>query len=413
MKDSYLKDDNIYKVKNNIFEILLEKIKENKNDTIICKVIKEESQNNLIFMTIIIDGIICSQFVRKINEDNLEYKKIFFEIKNLKINIYKETTYFYIKKYNIKKVSEIKEYKFEKIKLYNCINEINNEELCNIKLKAIEIYDSLNKTKFIFQDVFYNKVNIKNIIKNNYNFEHSKIYYFNGYLYNNLEKKLMPTIISSIQEYSSNQEKIFTLKEISFLENHKLINFKGKIKNFKIVEQYLNVEDEDLDGKIYKVHINFNLLKKISVNGECTFLNFLKINDNEFNFTNFSEIEYKEDTYIEFNFKDFNNNNNNNKYYNRIKINKKYYNINNNIIKIKINDYKKNNIFIQNIYYERIEGEEIKDTYKFSPELYKGKINHFDSLLNKNNYSYQFYIITKNKNNLPDHISLTLYTLCL
>ena len=62
------------------------------------------------------------------------------------------------------------------------------------------------------------------------------------------------------------------------------------------------------------------MLKKISLNGICYFFNFLKIEDNKFEATNFSDIEFKEETSIEFIFDDFDINKN---FYNRIKINKK------------------------------------------------------------------------------------------
>ena len=82
-----------------------------------------------------------------------------------------------------------------------------------------------------------------------------------------------------------------------------LINFKGKVKSFNINEQYVNIENNE--NKKIKVNLNFKLLKKISINKECTFLNFFKMKDGQFYFSNLSDIKVKEETFLEFHFLDF------------------------------------------------------------------------------------------------------------
>ena len=66
-------------------------------------------------------------------------------------------------------------------------------------------------------------------------------------------------------------------------------------------------------------------------------------------------------------------------FYNRISINKKHYNIDKKIICIKIKDKNKKNVFIQDIYFERIEKEKEDPicSFKFSLEIEKGKKKSF------------------------------------
>ena len=93
-----------------------------------------------------------------------------------------------------------------------------------------------------------------------------------------------------------------------------VFNFTGRITSFNISEQYINVENND--NRKFKVNVNFNLLTQISTNKECKFFNFFKIINQEFSFSKFSVIEAKEETFIEFNFIDFDKIKN--KYYNSI-----------------------------------------------------------------------------------------------
>jgi len=181
-----------------------------------------------------------------------------------------------------------------------------------------------------------------------------------------------------------------------------LFSFRCKIKSFSLTDKYILIEDSV--QKIYKVKVNYNLLKKISLNGICYFFNFIKIKENEFEMTNFSDIEFEDETSIEFIFERFDIEKN---FYNRIAINKKHYDINEKTMNIIIKDNNKKNTFIQDIIYERIENKKLFISYKFSLEIEKGKINHFHSFLgDKGNHSYQLYIKAKFKEDLPKTISI-------
>ena len=389
--------------KSDTFERIIDLIKINQNYTINCKVIKEAIKDDLIFMTVIINDIENAQFFRK--KDNLKLidKNIFFDIENLGLNVFNGVNYFYIKKYKIQ--NEIRQYNFDKIKIYDSFDKLNNnKDLFNIKLKAKEECNSLSKTKFIFQDIFGKIVKV-NINKNykNYKFEHGKIYFFNGYLFNNENQEIVPTFISTIQEYLNDNEKIRNFKEISSLRNE-IISFKGEIVSYKIVDKYIIIKDFD-NNETYKLFVNFDLTKKISINSTCKFYNFLKINNNEFKYTNFSEIESQDKTYIEFKFLNFNKNKN---FFNKIIIDDKTNNIEQESFKIQINDNDKTNIFIQKICFQKVEVEQIKESYEISLEVNKGKINYFYTGLENDKYSYQLYINSRKKEDLPHEITIKI-----
>lgn len=385
------KEDSLYtKIINNM--------KQNNNISIHSKIIKEKKDNKYIFMTINENNIDYCQFIRKNDRNNLENKDIIFQLKDCKLIVITDKYYFLINNF---KVLEHKQCEFGKTYIYNSIKYLNTDlNLFSIILKAKEVKDLLNVTKFIFQDVYGNSIKI--LSDENIEFENGQLYLFNGYSYNKSEKILKSTMISSIQKYKNDENKLNSLKEISKMENGRLVNFKCKIESFKLTEQFVTISDSD--KKIYKVKINYTLLKEISLNGICYFYYFLKENNNEFDATNFSDIKSKEETSIEFNFEDFGQKDN---FYNRISINKKHYNIDQKTKDIKIKDKNKNNIFIQDIYYERIEKEREEPicSFKFSLEIEKGKKNHFDSLLISNgSNSYQFYFQVKDKEDLPKSI---------
>ena len=315
-------------------------------------------------MTINLFNIDYTQFIRQNDGQNLENKDIIFEIKDIRLILISGKHYFYIEDYGILK-HEI--YELKENFIFHSLKEIKDDvNLFTIKLKAKEIYEDLINTNFVFQDLYGNEVKIDN--NEDYEFENGKIYFFNGYSYNKSEQKLKSTMISKLQKYSNNKNELYSFKDILQFKKDKLVNFKCKVKSFSLTDKYVMVEDSD--KKIYKVYLNYNLLKKISLNGICFFYNFLKINDDEFNMTNFSDIDFEEETSLEFYFNDFVADNN---FYNRISINKKHYNIDKKIMNIKLQDSYRNNLFIQDIYYERIGKEKITSSCKFSMEVNKGK----------------------------------------
>ena len=275
------------KEKDNLIQKIINNIRSGKNISIKCKIIKEEEhknerENNLIFMTINVLNKDYIQFIRKNNSTNLENKYIIFEIKDIKLMLINNKHYFYLEYYRI---IENEIYELKETYIFNAFQEINKDTiLSTIKLRAKEIFANLIDTKFIFQDLYGNDVNI--IYNEDYEFENGRIYCFNGYIYNISKSQFEPTMISSIQDYSEDKNEINSFQDILNFEKNKLVSFKCKIKSFSIRDKYVTVSDLDLDSdfdeKEYKVKINNNLLKKISKNGINYFFNFLKINNNQF-----------------------------------------------------------------------------------------------------------------------------------
>ena len=381
---------------NNLINIIIKSMAKYKNNIVKCKVLKEQKEQDFNYMTINLFNIDYTQFIRKNDNTNLVNAEIEFRTKDLKLMLIKGKYYFFIKSYQL---LEHKTFELKETHIFNSIKEISDDvKLFTIKLKAKEIFDHFNTTKYIFQDLYSSTINIDYEI--NYEFENGKIYLFNGYYYDKVDDKMKFTMISNIQQYSNDKSDLKPIENILCL--NKLVSFKGKIKSFSLTDKYILIEDSV--QKIYKVKVNYNLLKKISLNGICYFFNFIKIKENEFEMTNFSDIEFEEETSIEFIFESFDIEKN---FYNRITINKKHYDINEKTMTIIIKDNNKKNTFIQDIIYERIENKKLFRSYKFSLEIEKGKINHFHSFLGeKGNHSYQLYIKARFKEDLPEAISI-------
>ena len=328
--------------KNSQFQLFYEKIKSNKGGLVDCKIIEEKEDQDLKikFMSISFKNEICHSFIRDLDDKNLKNKDINFEISNINIDLLNGVPYFHIKKYNIIN----NEYKFDQIQVYYSVDKIDtkNNDLCCLILKSKEIYKSLINDIFIFEDLSGKKFNIE--INDDYNFENGKLYVFTGYLYNQKKDQFTKTLVSSIREYSSSTDKIYESNEINKIMVGNLVNFKAKIHSFNIKETSLIIEDKL--GNKYEAKINFSLLKKISLNNEVTFFNFIKKNYNYFYMTNLSDIELKEDeTFIEFNF--LNNKDDTNRLYNYIKVDDQMLEIKENRITLKINAKVKKNVFIQ------------------------------------------------------------------
>ena len=187
------------------------------------------------------------------------------------------------------------------------------------------------------------------------------------------------------------------------IEKGMIVNFKAKIKSFYISDISLTIED--LFGNIYKVNADYRLLKKIILNNECIFLNFVKKNNYEFNITNLSDIQGKEnETFVEFNFINYEDN----KLYNYIRIDNILYKIKNNSIKIKIDVKSNKNIFIKEIFFDRIEKDKLIHSFNYCYEINRGKINHIEAFLGKGGFSYEFYIKSLKKEALPKNISIVI-----
>lgn len=408
-----MKTNDIKNIKSD-FNLFLEKIKNNQNSLFRCKIIEESKDKYLgfKFMSILMNEEKSSKFIRVSDNVELKDKEITFETRDIKMRILNGTFYFLIEKYNLKKNIinnkyekniKLSECLFDSIKIYKSIDQIEKKEnhLCSFILKTKEVIDKLKK--FEFRDLRGKLYQVEESIFNN-KFENGKIYYFSGFLYNIKSNTFEWTIISDIQEYSIKCEKIYTSNEIFESKLESLVNFKGKVISFSISKQYINVENNE--NKKFKVNVDFKLLKKISTSNECMFFNFFKIKNDEFSFSSFSDIETEEETILEFNFIDFDKIKD--KYYNNIKIDNNYYPINNNKIIIKLSNTNKLNIFLQEIFYIKLDKEIIIDSFKFCVELNKGKILHINSLLGKDGFCYQFHVQSNKEEDLPNKIPITI-----
>ena len=396
-----------------IFDNIVEKIKNRDNEYYECKIINETTNYNLHmkFIQLNIDGEKSESFIANENIENLIGKTIIICSNSLKIKIINNRPYFLIKKYKlineeknnvIKRETLLLNLKSSQYKIITSTKNLDQNYLYTLILKAKEIIvknQQYKLYKFQMEDSDNNIVNIDGL--ENFDFENGRLYYFNGYKYNKLLNKFEITNISYIEKLSTSTLRMLNAKEIIESKVDSLLHFKGKVKSFKLTDNIIIVEDEN--NKIHRVNANYHLIKQLSLNNECKFYYFYKKNDNEFYFSNLSFIESKEETFINFNFPayDFEK-----KHYNKIKINDIYYDIEKKNIKIRVEDKNKNIIFPQKIFYERVFEDKILDSYSFDIELIKGKIYYLDSLLGKNDFSYEFYIQSLKENNLPEFISV-------
>ena len=394
--------------KNSLFQEIYESIKSKEDKTFICKIIEEKKDKylNKTFLSMDSKNEISHRFIRNLDEINLIDNDICFKTSNISLTLLNRIPYFYIEKFEIVKNEKKSFYDFEQIKIYDSFDKIdnNNNDLCFLILKAKEIYKSLTDEFFIFEDLTGKTINVE---ENGYNFEHGKIYIFKGYIYNKNKNIFETTLVSSIEEYSTCIDKIYNIKELKEIKEGMLVNFKSKIKSFNIKDTFLKIEDESSNK--YKVNVNYHLLKKISVDQECTFSNFTKINYNEFSFTNLSNIEYgEEETFVEFNFSNCENLKTG--FYNNIKIDGDDYlhKIDKPIIKIKINETSRRNLFLKKISFVRVENNTLTNSLDYLYELNKGKVNHIESFLGKGGFFYEFYIKSIKKEDLPKQLSVKI-----
>ena len=387
---------------------IIEQIKNKKNKLYECEIMEEKIDKftHFKFIKLKIDESESQSFLVEENTINLTEQKIRFDVNSLKIKIINGIPYFLIEKfnlldkdYNIKGAQLLIDLESDSYKIITSNTEIKPNYLYTLILRAKEIKEKTQKYKFELEDS--NNIPVKIDKIENLELENKKIYYLHGYIYNISTLKLEKTNISYLEECSSSMLKMYNLKDISTKNINSLLNFKGKVESFNITDQVINIKDENKNN--FKINVNYHLMKQISLNNECSFFNFIKKSNKEFIFTNLSFIEAKDETFIDFNFPFYDSET---KYYNKIKINGKYYDLNNKNIKINIEDKDKNNLFLQKVSYERIIDEQTLDSYEFDLELDKGKIYHLDSSSEKNGFSYEIYIQSINENNLPNYLTV-------
>jgi len=195
---------------NNLINIIINNMAKYKNNIVKCKVLKEQKEQDFNYMTINLFNIDYSQFIRKNDNTNLVNAEIKFRTKDLKLMLIKDKYYFFIKSYQI---LEHKTFELKETHIFNSIKEITNDsKLFTIKLKAKEIFDHFNTTKYIFQDLYNSTINIDYEI--NHEFENGKIYLFNGYYYDRVDDKMKFTMISNIQEFSNDKSDLKPIENI-------------------------------------------------------------------------------------------------------------------------------------------------------------------------------------------------------
>ena len=235
-----------------------------------------------------------------------------------------------------------------------------------------------------------------NIININKQLETNKIYFFFHLLFEP-NKKVLKFIknISDVEEINSDltvKNKVF-----EYNKSEKRI-IEGKVVKALFSKNSIEVNisnDDKADNKnIILIKLNNNLIKDITFNGKCYFVNFQKKN-NEYHYIKFSHIIIDEKTFIEIKFLDF------------VQLNNKYdsININNNVIPIvnaqiknELSNVPDNNYFTVEIKYM----SQGKTIHVFVVEVYKGRTNKFQSYLNLENdgFFYEFLYISKNRDNL-------------
>ena len=394
-----------YDLSNDIFcNNIIEQIKNKKNKSYECEIRNERNDNkaHLKFINLCIDREESSNFILNESKEYLIKKKIKFNVNSLKIKIINNKPYFIINKYklidnNIKNSQLLSDLPSNRYKIITSIDEIKPDYLCTLILKVKEIKDRPQQYKLQLEDIYNNPVIIEQLDLSE--LENKKSYCFHGFIYNSSTSKIERTEISHIEELSFSMYYIQNREDLLKLKDNSLVNIKGKVQSFNITNKIITIQDENKN--IYKVNATYHLIKQISLNTECKLYNFEKKNNNELMFTDYSFIEAEEETFIEFNFPLYDSED---KYYNKIKINDLYYDINNKKIKIKVDDKDKNNLFLQKIILERIEGEKCLDSYEFSLELNKGKIFSFSSSTEKGGFSYDFYIQSLNEAYLPKNL---------
>ena len=390
-----------------MFDNIVEQIKNKCDEIYEFEIVKEEINIvlNIKFLKLSNDNRQSNSFIIDINNKKLIGKNIKFSVNSLKIKIINNRPYFLIQDYEILN-QEKNKIIFQKLsphlkpnlyKVITSVEEIKENYLYTLILKAKEIKIESQQYKFQLEDSNKNSINVDGSEK--FDLENGKIYCFHGYIYNTLSLKFEPTNISYLEEFSCSTLKIHNSEEILKSNINSLLNFKGKVKSFNITDNIIIIETED---KIeYKINANYHLIKQLVLNNECKFYYFFKKSNEEFFFSNLSFIEAKEETFINFNFPFYDIEE---KYYNKIKINDKLYDLNNKNIKIKIEDKEKNNLFLQKVSYERIIEKKTLDSYIFYLELNKGQIYDLESSSEKNGFSYEFIIQSILEGNLPENI---------
>ena len=369
--------------------------------------IEESFIYNYSKLTLLLNNEINDQFIIKPTFNIEKENKIKIKFNDIIFRTFKGKLYLEITKIlkinddnqNIILIEKYNSFNFSFLKYANNFSElkkINKNSLVSIpvKVKEKETFNGTSTTSF-------KDINKKGLIINyddkTSKVEGQKIYILEGFLYNNEEEKLIQLQKSNIREVNESLNKNENIIQSDILE---LFHFKGKIKLFDFTNQIIKIENEE-NKNLIEIEMNTELFSKISLNCDCYFYNFSKINDNKYKSNYFSDIKYKQKTFITVNFID----DLNNKYYDSIKYDDIIKEIKNNNITFEVDDYSNKTSEIKTITYQKknINNQIIEQT-DFHIEINCGKKNNVDSLSTKTDgYSYQLYFESDDKKFLPQN----------
>ena len=387
-------------------ENILKKGKADKNELIIGTILEQKSipDSKYIITSIAIGKEYSDKFIspnlfdKTINiGDELEIPLNAIKIKSFKNCIY--IHFDQINKYYKRKDRKIIK---DKYKLYNFSSfstiytsyqlEHTKNTILSIILKVEQI-DIDGKDYYQFKDIFEDKVNIldSSFIDK---IEGQNIYYFNYFDYNKEKRSLEPNEFSSITEI----DKSFAFDNFT-IDNNIIESLVGKIISFDLSNKKIGILDKN-EKKISLI-LNLDLMKKIVLDCDLTFLSFVKINDSIYKYSNFSDIIYNEKTYIKFKVSHSESN-----YYNSIIIDDECINIENKPyfdIKIKSDDSEKNILDKEIILQKLNEKKELIKQISYNIEVNKDKENNFNIYLGKDGKkSSQYYFQSINENDLKN-----------
>ena len=247
--------------------------------------IKLSAIYNYSGFTLLLNNEINDQFITKPIYLVKENDKIRVNINDIIFRTFEGKLYFEIKKMDINKNKStiINEYNNNNFMHYNYLNNvselkhINNDSLVSIPVKIEEKEDITGGQYIFFKDMNKEQLIIK-YDKGKFDLEGQKIYLLEGFLLDYNENKLYQLPNSNVTEIIDVLDKN---KNIEKSEIPGLFNFKGKIKTFDFIKKVIIIENEG-DNNKYEVEIDNILFSKISINTDCYFYNFSKINDKKY-----------------------------------------------------------------------------------------------------------------------------------
>lgn len=390
---------------NTIEDMMLEP-KSKLKASFLCKVLSyknlEESKYFLL-KVVLGEGGICEQFI--INKDHPKLKVQTEEMNDLISENYISP------KILIKSIIKVNKYKGVMINSqlyceildfnikgkYETISLVNEKLLTFIKSTYLYSIPVSGNNKFLFS-IYLHCLPEGNIFRDSNSsqiqiditLESNKKYFFNNLLWNPKHKRV--EYINGISFYEEINTRLNIHNEVYKLNREvgKVISgnvIKAKFYNNSIIVKTINKETLNFQ-------LNGNLIRKISFNSLCHFINFDKKTNNAYKCNDFSHIIIEEKTIIRFIFKDYKAKNK----YDAIKINDQLTPINNKELLIELKSVPDNNYFRQEIVYLK-SGKEI---HKFIAEIYKERINNIYSYINlkKDGFCYDYLCIAKKSQHL-------------